>query len=117
MTVFAAIAFATFLLENDHFLTLYERLKHLAIYFCPFNGRDTDLNVAVGIKKKHFVECDGIALLHVVAEMVDIEEFPFLCFELLSFDFYDSVHLLFVIEIQIIRWAEGLAFSFQALAE
>lgn len=96
MSVFTAIAFATFLLENNHFFTFYERHKHLAIYFCTFHGRHSDFNVAVGIKKKHFVESDCVTLFHFLAEMVDIKEFSFLSLKLLSFDFYDSVHLLLI---------------------
>ena len=94
MTVFAAIAFATFLLEDDHFLTLYEGLENFAIHFSSFNGRSTDFNVAVGIEKKHFVESNSVALFYFIAEVVDIKVFTFFSFKLLSFDFYDSVHLL-----------------------
>ncbi len=92
MAVFTTIAFATFLLENDHFLTLYEGKKHFTVYFSTFNGRCADFYVAVGIEKKYFVEGDCVALFYFVAEVVDIKEFTFFSLKLLSFDFYDSVH-------------------------
>lgn len=101
MSVFTAIAFATFFLENDYFVTFYEGNEHLAIYFCAFNGRHSDFYIAVGIYEKHFVESNCVALFYFVAEMVDIKEFTFFSLKLLSFDFYDSVHLLFLIESQL----------------
>ena len=94
MSVFAAIAFAASFLENDHFLALHEGKKHFTIHFSAFNGRRADLNVAVGIYEKHFVESDCVALLHFIAEVVDIEVFSLFSLKLLSFDFYDSVQLL-----------------------
>ena len=96
MAVFATIAFATFFLENDHFVTFYEGFFILAYHFRAFHGRRTDLNVAVGVQKKDFVEAYGIAFLHVVAEMVDIQELALFGLELLSFDFYDCVHFLYL---------------------
>ncbi len=93
MAVFAAISFATFFLENDHFLALYKGSEHFTFNFSAFNGRRTDFDVAVGIEKKHFVESDSVALFHFVAEMMDIQELALFGLELLSFDFYDSVHL------------------------
>lgn len=97
MAVFTTIAFATFLLEDYHFFTFYEGKKNLAVYFSTFNGRCTDFNVAVGIDQKHFVECDCIAFFNFVAEMVDIKVFTLFSFELLSFDFYNCVHLIVLI--------------------
>lgn len=93
MTVFATIAFAAFLFENDNFLTFHQRNEHFALDLCSFHGRSTDFNVAVGIEKKHFVESDSVALFYFLAEVVNIQIFAFFGFELLSFDFYDSVHL------------------------
>ena len=93
MAVFAAIAFATFFLENDHFVSLDEGKNNLSVHFCAFNGRHTDFNVAVGIDKKNFVERDRVAFLELFAEMVDIQIFSFFNFKLLSFYFYNCVHL------------------------
>ena len=82
MTVFTAIAFATFFLENDHFLTLYEGFENFTLNFSAFHGRRTDFYIAVGIKKKHFVESDCVALLCFFAEIVNIQEFAGFGFEL-----------------------------------
>ena len=101
MSVFTAIAFATFFLENDYLFTFNEGKKNLAIYFCTFNGRSTDFYVAVGIKKKHFVEAYCIALFYFITEMMDIKEFSFFSFKLLSFDFYNSVHYYPIIDFQL----------------
>ncbi len=92
MAVLATIAFAAFLLENDHLVALHERNEDFAVHFCTFNGRHTDFHVAVGIKKKHLVEAHCIAFFHFFAEIVDIQELAFFGLELLSFDFYNSVH-------------------------
>ncbi len=92
VTVFTTIAFAAFFLENDNLLTLHEWLKHFTIHFYPFNGRSSDFNVAVGIKKKNLVKGNCVACLNVFAEMMDIKEFSLFSFKLLSFDFYNSVH-------------------------
>lgn len=92
MAVFAAIAFATFFLENDYFFTFNERSEHFAVNFGTFNGRCANFNVAVGIEQEDFVEGNGVAFLSILAEIVDIEVFTFFSFELLSFDFYNSVH-------------------------
>ena len=56
MAVFATVAFAAFLLEDNHLLTLHEGKEHLTVYFRTFNGRCADLYVAVGIQKKHFAK-------------------------------------------------------------
>ncbi len=95
MTVFTTIAFTTFFLENNHLLTLYKGNEHFTIHFCTFNGRSTDFNVAVGLNKKHLVESDSVTFFHFFAEMMDIKVLTFFSLKLLSFDFYDSVHLLF----------------------
>lgn len=92
MAVFATVAFAAFLLEDNHLLTLHEGKEHLTVYFRTFNGRCADLYVAVGIQKKHFVESDCIALLYFLTEKMNIQIFALFGFELLSLDFYNCVH-------------------------
>lgn len=94
MSVFAAIAFATFLFENDDFVAFYQRKHNFSIYFCAFHGRRADFYVAVSVNEKDFVESYGFALFH-IAEMVDIQIFAGFGFVLQSLDFYDSVHLYF----------------------
>ena len=92
MAVFTTIAFATFLLEYDHLFTFYQRGEYLAVYFGTFYGRRAYSYCAVGIQKEYFVEGHCIALLGLLAEVVDIKVFTLFSFELLSFDFYNSVH-------------------------
>ena len=110
MAVFTTIAFATFLLEHDHFVTFYEGKDHLSVYFCAFHGRHSDFNVAVGIYEKHFVECHFLTFLYFIAEMMDIKVFSFFYLELLSFDFNNCVHL-FVLQIVIYSVGRLRAFS------
>ena len=93
MSVKTAVAFAAALLEHNHLVTLNERNENLALYFGTFHGRCSDLHVAVDIEKKYSVEAYSLSFLHIRAEMVDLQELAFLGLELLSLDFYDSVHL------------------------
>ena len=92
MAVLYAVTFATFLLENNHFVTLYERLCHFAYYLCTFYGRRSDFYVTVGIRKKHAVELYFVALFYLFAEIVYIQELVLFCFELLSLDLYNYKH-------------------------
>lgn len=56
MTVFATVAFAPLLLEDDNFFTFYEGTFYLANYLCSFNGRSAYLNGTVGIYKQYAVK-------------------------------------------------------------
>ena len=92
MAVFTAIAFATFLFENDYFVAFHEGFDYLAGYFGAFYSRCAYSYIAVSVYEEHFVKADSLALLNLVAEMVYIQILAFFGFELLSFDFYNSVH-------------------------
>ena len=94
VAVLAAVAFATFLLEDDNLIALYEGTFHLANDFCPFYGGRAYFNGTVGVNEEDFVKLYGLALFLLVAEIVDIQEFAGFGLELLSLDFYDSVHLI-----------------------
>ena len=93
MTVFATIAFAAFLLENDDFVSLHQRGCNLAYYFCSFNGGSADFHVTVGVSEENAVENNLFAFFDSFAEIVNIQELAGFSLELLSLDFYDSVHL------------------------
>lgn len=93
MAVFTTIAFAAFFLENDYLVTFHEGTFNLANNFCSFNGRSAYLNGTVGINQENFFEVNYIAFFYVLAEIVDIQEFTCFCFELLSLNFYNCVHL------------------------
>ena len=94
MAVETAIAFAAFFLENDHFITFHEGTFHLANNFCSFHGGGSDFYGTVDVDKENAVEFDSVAFFNFFAEIVDVQEFAGFGFELLSFDFYDYVHLL-----------------------
>ena len=71
MTVQTAIAFAAFLLEDDHVLSLNERLLNFTHYFCTLNGGRANCNGTVGIHEEDLAEFYCIALVLLVAEIVN----------------------------------------------
>ncbi len=95
MAVFTTIAFATLLLEDDHFITFHEGTLYLANYFCSFNGRSTYLNGTVGVYEQNAVKLYSITFLLLVAEIMNIQELAGLSLELLSLNFNNYKHLLF----------------------
>ena len=95
MAVFATIAFATLLLEDDYLLTLYEGLENLANHLRALYCGGTYFYCIVGFSEEHTVKFNCVTFFVSIAEIVNIQELLRLCLELLSLDFYDSVHLLF----------------------
>ena len=93
MTVETAIAFATFLLEDDNVFTFHEGSLYLANNLCTFDGRCANLNGTVGIHEQDAVELYRVAFLAIVAEVVDIQLLAGLDTELLSLNLYNCVHL------------------------
>ena len=104
MAVQTAIAFATFLLEHEHFVALYEGFEYFAFHFGTLYGGCAYLHGTVGVYEKHLVEAYCLTLLYLVAEMVYIQILAFFGFELLTFDFYNSVHANSLC-IKCFRWA------------
>jgi hypothetical protein len=94
MTVLATVVVTTFLLEDDNFIALYEGTFYLANYFRTFNGRCTDLYGTVGVNEQDLLKFESFALFLLVAEIVNIQKLACFGLELLSLDFYDSVHRL-----------------------
>ncbi len=92
MAVLATIALAALLLEDNHLVTFHEGTLNLANYFCPFYGGRAYLHGTVGVNEKNAVELDGLPFLALVAEIVYIQVLAGFRLELLSLDFYDSVH-------------------------
>lgn len=90
MTVQLTIAFATFLVENQDFLTAALVVEHFAYYLCPLYIRSTYCDVAVVINEQHVVEHNLGTFLGV--HTVDEQLFASLYFELLAFHFYNCVH-------------------------
>ncbi len=93
MSVFAAVVVTTFLLENDNFITFYEGTFNLANYFCTFYGRCANLYGTVGVDQENAVKLYGLTLFFLLAEIVNIQELAGFSLELLSLNFYDSVHV------------------------
>ena len=104
MAVETTIAFATFFLENEYFVTFYEGFLDLANYFCSFDGRSADFNGTVGISEENTVKLYCVAFFYLLAEIMNIQEFVFFSFKLLSLNFYDNVHLmLYVLKVNPLR--------------
>ncbi len=93
MTVETAIAFATFLFENDDVFTFHEGSLYLANNLCTFDGRCANLYGTVGIHEQDTVKLYRVTFLALVAEIVDIQLLAVLGTELLSLNFYNCVHL------------------------
>ena len=96
MAIQATIAFATLLLEDDHVFTFHEGSLNLANNLCTFDGRCANLNGTVGIHEQNAVKLYRVAFLALVAEIVDIQLLALLGTELLSLNFYNCVHLIFL---------------------
>lgn len=92
MAVLAAIALATFLLEDDYFVALDECLGYFTYYFGSFDGRSAYLNGTVGVYEEDTLKLYGLALFLLVAEIMYIQELALFGLELLSLDFYNCVH-------------------------
>ena len=95
MSVFATIAFAAFLLENDNLLAFYKGSEDFTYNLCAFHCGSANFNCFVGLSEEHAVKFDLVSFFNSFAEIVNIQELFRLCLKLLSLDFYDSVHLLF----------------------
>ena len=88
------IAFAAFLLENDHLVTLYKGSEYFTHYFCAFYGGGAYLNVTIGISEENAVKLNLVTFFNGFAEIMNIQELLGFCLELLSLDFYNCVHCL-----------------------
>lgn len=94
MSVLANIVITAFFLENDDFVAFHEGTFYLANDFCPFYGGRAYFNGTVGVNEENAVKLNGFAFLALVAEIMNVQELAGLSAELLSLDFYDSVHLI-----------------------
>ncbi len=92
MAVFTTIAFATFLLENDHFFTFYERCENLTNHLCAFYCGGAYLYSTIGISEENAIKFDSVTFFGCISEIMNIQELASFCFELLSLDFYNCVH-------------------------
>ena len=95
MTVQLAVTFSSLLVEYENFVTFYQSGNYFANYFCAFYCRSTYGDVAVFVYQKNFFKfycCTSFCILHVVNEQF-LASF---CFELLTVDFYNCVHFLYI---------------------
>ncbi len=98
MTIETAIAFATFLLENDYVLTLNEGINHLANNLSTLYGGGTYGYVTIGVNQQNLVELYCVAFVH-IGDVMNIQLLASLGAELLSLDFYNCVHLIIVLKV------------------
>ncbi len=92
MSVLTTIAFATFLLEHNHFLSLYKRCENFTYYFGSLYGWGANLNVTIGISEEHAIKFNLVSFFNSFAEIMNIQELLGFCLELLSLNFYNCVH-------------------------
>ena len=92
MAVFATIAFATFFLENDHFVTFNESFKNLAYNFSTLYNGSAYLYSTIGFSEEHTVKFNCVTYFFGITEIMNIQELVSFSFELLSLDFYNCVH-------------------------
>ncbi len=74
MTVFATIAFAAFLLEDDNLLALYEGSEDFTNNLCAIHGGSANFNCFIGLREENTVEFNLVTFFDCVAEIVNIQE-------------------------------------------
>ena len=93
MTVLFSETFSSFLVEDDYFFTFYQRRNYFANNFCAFYSRKTYSYVSFVVNQENFFKfncCTAFCVLDVVNEQF----FASFCFELLTVNFYNCVHLI-----------------------
>ena len=91
VAVFLAVAFAAFLVKNNHFVAL-NVAEHVGAYLCAFQVRGAERHFAVVVDKMHGIEGDGVAFLG--CQPVDEDLLTFLNFKLLTGDGNDCEHVV-----------------------
>lgn len=94
MAVAFAVAFATFLVENNHFFALDDRSYNFAYNLSTFYCRSANGYYAIFFCEKHLVEYH-FGTLSCFSNVVNIQLAACFGFELLSLNLYDYVHLFF----------------------
>ena len=87
-----AVAFATLLVEHQHLVAFNQRREHFAYNLGTFNGRSAYLYFAIVVNQQHFLKFNSLAVFG-TADVVYEELLAFFCFELLTVNLYDCVHL------------------------
>ena len=95
MTVARTRVLAALHLEDNHLVTLNERIHNFTYYFCTLYGGGTYLYCAVSIYEQYLVKFNSLAGFDVL-DMVDEELLALLGLELLTLNFYNCVHFAFL---------------------
>ena len=95
MTVQFSITFSSLFVEYKYFVAFYQRRYYFTNYLGTFYSRSTYSDVAVFVYQKNLVKlycCTVFCILDVVYKQL----FASFCFELLTVDFYNCVHFLYI---------------------
>lgn len=88
--VFLAVAFAAFLVKNDHFVA-FDMAEYAGFYAGAAHIGSADSDLAITINQMHGVEGDRVAFLS--CQPVDEDLLTFLNFELLTGNGNDCEHV------------------------
>ena len=95
MAVLFLVAFAFALVEHDDLVSLHERLKDFGGPLCSADGWSADLDCAVVVDEEHLFEFEAVAFV-LFGQVMNEDLTIFFYFELLTSNFYDSVHDVFI---------------------
>ncbi len=95
MTVLLTVILATLHLENDDLVTFNKRVHYFYNYFGTLNFRCTDCHCSLIVYEQHLVELNSIAGFYILDVMYK-ELFALLCLKLLTVNFYDCVHFIYI---------------------
>ena len=87
-----AIALTTLLVEDEHFVALYEGRNYFSNYFCALYGGSTYSDLTVLVEKEHLVELNSFASFN-ASEVVYEELLACFHLKLMTVNLYDCVHL------------------------
>jgi len=95
MTVLLTVILATLHLENDDLVTFNKRVHYFYNYFGTLNFRCTDCHCSLIVYEQHLVELNSIAGFYIL-DVMHKELFALLCLKLLTVNFYDCVHFIYI---------------------
>jgi len=87
-----AIALTTLLVEDEHFVALYEGRNYFSYYFGALYGGNTYSDLTVLVEKEHLVELNSFASFY-ASEVVYEELLACFHLKLMTVNLYDCVHL------------------------
>ncbi len=94
MTVARTRVLAALHLEDNHLVTLNERIHNFTYYFCTLYGGGTYLDCTVSIYEQYLVKFNSLAGFNVL-DMVNEELLALFSLKLLTLNFYNCVHFAF----------------------